>query len=99
MFTEKYGDPLKTNYQNVILRMGIIFYMFAIKICSSADHDKIIGHLSREISVATKFLIDRSATITETVRSKNGRRPPLFQWDWRSCIRSKLLCLKHEESI
>ena len=51
--------------------------MFAIKTCRM-NENKILGHLPREISRATKFLLDRGANITN-LSSTRYRRSPLFQ--------------------
>ena len=53
-----------------------LFDMFAIKVCLN---DNIVGHLPREISRPTKFLLDRGAQVTATIRSNIRRRSPLFQ--------------------
>ena len=54
-----------------------MFAMFAIKTCRM-NENKIRGHLPREISRATKFLLDRGANITN-LSSTHYRRSPLFQ--------------------
>ena len=54
-----------------------IFDIFAIKVVD--DTGIVIGHLPREISRPTKFLIDRGAVVTAKVSSTNIRRSPLFQ--------------------
>ena len=66
-------ELLKYDFEN-----GNLSDIFAIKVCRSADHGKIIGHLPRVISRPVKFLIECGATVTATARSKNVRRPPLF---------------------
>ena len=53
-----------------------LFDMFAIKVCLD---NSIVDHLPREISRATKFLLDRGALINATIRSTIVRRSPLFQ--------------------
>ena len=53
-----------------------LFDMIAIKVCLD---NSIVGHLPREISRATKFLLDRGALINATIRSTIVRRSPLFQ--------------------
>ena len=53
-----------------------LFDMFAIKVCLD---NSIVGHLPREISRATKFLLDRGALINVTIRLTIVRRSPLFQ--------------------
>lgn len=52
------------------------FDMFSVKVCSD---EKIVGHIPREISRPTKFLLDRGAQIFATIRSTAVRRSPLFQ--------------------
>ena len=54
-----------------------LFDMFAIRTCK--DCEKIIGHLPKEISRPTKYLIDRGAKITAKLSSIHYRRLPLFQ--------------------
>jgi len=53
------------------------FDSFAIKMCDVQGN--IRGHLPMEISRVTKFLLDRGAKITATLRSTNYRRSPLVQ--------------------
>ena len=52
------------------------FDMFAVKVCLD---EKIVGHILREISRPTKFILDRGAQIFATIRSTVVRRSPLFQ--------------------
>ena len=52
-------------------------YIFSIKTCKS---DKTtVGHLPREISRPTKFLLDRGAEIIAKIESSHYRRSPLIQ--------------------
>ena len=77
-----YRDIWRPYEEEVLMcgfEIGNLFDMFAIKVLRSSGSDMIIGHLPREISRPTKFLIDRGAIVTATVRSKNVRRSPLFQ--------------------
>lgn len=53
-----------------------LFDMFAIKVCLDKN---IVGHLPREISRPTKFLLDRGAQIVAAISSTVVRRSPLFQ--------------------
>lgn len=71
--------PYEQEFLKCNFEIGNTFDMFAIKVCKNSEDNKIIGHLPREISRPTKFLIDRGATVTATVRSKNVRRSPLYQ--------------------
>ena len=51
--------------------------MFVIKTCRM-NENKIVGHLPRKISRATKFFLDRGANVTH-LSSAYYRRSPLFQ--------------------
>ena len=55
-----------------------LFDMFAIKTCQR-ESGETVGHLPREISRPTKFLIDRGAKVTATLTSTKYRKSPLFQ--------------------
>ena len=82
-------EVLKYEYEN-----GNVFDIFAIKICRSPDHDKIIGHLPPEVSRPTKFLTDRGATVTATFWSKNVSRSPLFEGRLKVLCRVKVVMQK-----
>ena len=56
---------------------GNVFDVFAIKTCK--PDAAVVGHLSREISRATKFLLDRGAQISAILTSTDYRRSPLVQ--------------------
>ena len=56
---------------------GNVFDVFAIKTCK--PDGTIVGHLPREISRATKFLLDRGATISANLILTDYRRSPLVQ--------------------
>ena len=62
--------------------------MFSIKVCLN---DNILGHLPREISRPTKFLLDRGAQVTATIRSNIIIRSPLFQGGL------EVLCIKKQQ--
>ena len=51
--------------------------MFAFKTCKSNGH--IAGHLPREISRVTKFLLDRVAVVQATLFTTHYSRSPLVQ--------------------
>ena len=51
--------------------------MFAIKKCKS--NGQIVGHLPREISKVTKFLLDRGAVVQATLSTTHYKRLPLVQ--------------------
>ena len=52
--------------------------MFAIKTCC-LEGGQIVGHMPREISRPTKFLLDRKAKVTAQLTGAHYRRSPLFQ--------------------
>ena len=56
---------------------GNVFDVFAIKTCKLDG--TVVGHLPREISMATKFLLDRGAQISVVLTSTDYRRSPLVQ--------------------
>ena len=59
---------------------GNPFDRFAIKVCESGKNNAV-GHLPKEISRVTKYLLDRGATATATLTSERYRRSPLVQGD------------------
>ena len=81
--------PLEVIYRNVWCpyiseklecyhEFGNAFDIFAIKTCKVSG--EIVGHLPREISRATKYLLDRGAKVSaELVITSNYRRSPLVQ--------------------
>ena len=59
---------------------GNEFDMFAIQACILRDHVQVtVGHLPREISRPTKFLLDRGAEVTASLIGTHYRRSPLIQ--------------------
>lgn len=56
---------------------GNAFDMFAVKTCRSTG--QTVGHLPREISRVTKFLLDRGAVVHATLTTTDYRRSPLVQ--------------------
>ena len=54
------------------------FDNFAIKVCEEGKSTPV-GHLPREISRATKFFIDRGASVKAQLISEHYRRSPLVQ--------------------
>ena len=52
--------------------------MFVIKACC-LEGGQIVGHLPREISRPTKFLLDRGAKVTAQLTGKHYKRSPLFE--------------------
>lgn len=55
-----------------------VFDIFAIKTLH-ADGRTTVGHLPREISRPTKFLLDRGAKVEAELSATHYRRSPLFQ--------------------
>ena len=56
--------------------LGNVYDTFAIE---SVKRNMIVGHLSREISRSTTYLLDRGAIVTATITSEHYRKSPLFQ--------------------
>ena len=54
-----------------------IFDIFPIKTC--LVNNTTVGHLPREISRPTKFLMDRGAKVSVKLTSSDYRKSPLFQ--------------------
>ena len=53
------------------------FDVFSIKACDAEG--KMFGHLPMEVSRITKFLMDRGARLTTTLRTTYYRKSPLMQ--------------------
>lgn len=53
------------------------FDVFAIRTCN--DDGDTVGHLPRELSRVTKFLLDRDAVVSAVLTSSTYRRSPLVQ--------------------
>ena len=56
---------------------GNVFDIFVIKTCKVSG--EIVGHLPREISRTTKFLMDRGAKVFAELISSDYRHSPLVQ--------------------
>lgn len=54
------------------------FDRYAIKVCETGKEIPV-GHLPKEISRVTKYLLDRGATASATLTSEHYRRSPLVQ--------------------
>ena len=54
------------------------FDRFAIK-CCAIGNEETVGHLPKEISRATKFFMDRGASVVIQLTSEHYRRSPLVQ--------------------
>ena len=59
---------------------GNAFDRFVIKDCETGKEIPV-GHLPKEISRGTKYLLDQDATATATLTSAHYRRSPLVQGD------------------
>ena len=70
--------PLENEEMECLFERHNLFDMFAIKTCR-LEGGQIVGHLPREISRPTKFLLDRGAKVTEQLTGTHYRRSPLFQ--------------------
>ena len=66
--------PEKEDQLDCSQDFGNVFDVFAIK-----PDGKVVGHLPREISRATKFLLDRNAQISVILTSADCRRSLLVQ--------------------
>ena len=74
-----YGDiwlPSINETLKCMHELGNAYDVFAIK-CMKGN--RIVGHLLREISRPTKYLLDRGAIITAIITSEHYRKSPLFQ--------------------
>ena len=71
-------NPVLGETLHCIHDKGNPFDVFAIKTCSP-QNGQTLGHLPREISRATKFLIDRGAEVNVQVSGNHYRRSPLVQ--------------------
>ena len=70
--------PLENEELECLFERHNLFDMFAIKTCH-LEGGQIVGHLPREISRPTKFLLDRGAKVTAQLTGTHYRRSPLFQ--------------------
>lgn len=70
--------PREEETLNCYYEQDNAFDLFAIK-TEQCDSGTTVGHLPREISRITKFILDRGARITATLTSTNYRRSPLVQ--------------------
>ena len=74
----QWGIPIKiSNYPLPIFFLDPPW--FATEKTCQETNTQAVGHLPREISRATKFLIDRGAKVEATISSNNYRRSPFVQ--------------------
>ena len=76
--------PQEPEVLDSYLELENTFDMFAIKTCKS--NGQIVGHLPKEISRVTKFLLDRGAVVQATLSTTHYRRSPLVQGGIRDCM-------------
>ena len=74
----KYWNPEPEQVLNCYHERNNAFDRFAIKVCEIGNETPV-GHLPMEIARATKFFIDRGATVIAQLTSDHYRRPPLIQ--------------------
>ena len=75
----KFWKPEYQQVLNCYHEKNNAFDRFAIMVCEIGNDEKPVGHLPMEISRATKFFIDRGATLTAELTSDHYRRSPLIQ--------------------
>ena len=71
-------NPSESEELTCLYERNNLFDMFAIRTCRTED-GITVGHLPREISRPTKFLIDRGAKVVAKLSATHYRRSPLFQ--------------------
>jgi len=70
--------PKEGQVLNCYHEKGNSFDPYAIKVCEQNSND-IVGHLPREISRITKFMLHRGAFVNAELTSRHYRRSPLVQ--------------------
>ena len=73
----KIWKPVLNELLDCFHEQGNDFDYFSIKTCEK-DNKKTVGHLPREISRPTKFLIDCGARVTAEITSFHYRKSPLL---------------------
>ena len=71
------GKVSRINFLRIKGKHIAFHSMFAIKTCRM-NENKIVRHLLREVSRATRFLLDKGANLTH-LSSTRCHRSPLFQ--------------------
>ena len=74
----KYWTPEPEQHLHCYHEKDNVFDRYAIKVCENGK-ESAVGHLPKEISRVTKFLIDRGATVSLDLTGVNYRRSPLVQ--------------------
>ena len=77
-YYKTYWNPHQNQILNCYFENDNAFDRFAIKVCEDGKHVPV-GHLPREISRVTKYLLDRGAMASATLTSEHYRRSPLVQ--------------------
>ena len=75
----KTWDPVTNEMSKCAHESGNEYDPFSIKTCQIENDSKTVGHLPKEMSRATKFLLDHVGTISLKLSSDHYRRSPLFQ--------------------
>ena len=76
-YYQRIWSPKENEELNCLHEQGNAFDIFAIK--TFCQNGKIVGHLPREISRITKFILDRGARVNAVLTSNHYRRSPLVQ--------------------
>lgn len=76
-YYRKYWNPKPGEILICIHEMDNPFDAFAIRTCNREGNT--VGHLPRELSRVTKFLMERGAAITAILLETHYRRSPLVQ--------------------
>ena len=74
----KYWSPKEHEILNCYHEPRNPFDFFAIKTCSQ-ESQQSVGHLPREISKLTKFILDRGAEVEAKLTSNHYRSSPIIQ--------------------
>ena len=73
----KIWEPVIEEELKCAHEVGNEYDVFSVKTCQGSG--ETVGHLPGEISRATKFLLDRGATVNAKLYSEHYRKSPLFQ--------------------
>ena len=105
---QKFWQPELNEGLVCIHERGNEFDAFSVKTVRALDN-ATVGHLPREISRPTKYLLDRGATVKAVITCSYYRRSPLFQGglkipcsvtvSMQGTIRNNLLLDRHRELV
>ena len=76
-YYKKLWSPREGEILNCYYERDNAFDVFAIK--TESKNGSTVGHLPREVFRITKFILDRGAKVTATLKSTTFRRSPLVQ--------------------